>query len=268
MLLRKPLISNPVLLKSVLDTSQKTKRQVSFATTCWEKDWEILLKHPFYLKEKLIGNNCYPFSEKILIINNVKDPEKVAFFAKKKVDEKLLTNFYFAQDLAEEVLSFFGLKKATFKAQEAGVKDDWVYYNASGVLTALYICTGEFLLYHTGDAYLDQKVKWIDKALNLMKEHQDYKVANLAWNGSFQEAAKAAAFRKEKGFFVSESGFSDQQFLVKCQDFKKPIFNEIRSDSHHFPWGDTLEKRVFSFMKNHKWKRITYTKGSYSHQSF
>ena len=262
------LYQRPILQKMLFASKNLiVNPTVSFATTCWEKDWEILLKKPTYLKNQLIGYNDYAFLEKILIINNVKDPEKVKFFAQKRVDEGLLTHFYFAADLEKEVLDFFQLKKEDFKSREEGVLDDWVYYNASGILTALYKCRGEFFLYHTGDACLEKKVSWIEKAIKLMNKHPDYKIANLSWNRCLKEV-KQAAFKKEKGFFVSENGFSDQQFLVRSKDFQKPIFHEIRDDSHHFPWGDTFEKRVFSFMKNHGWKRITYGRGSYLHRSF
>ena len=153
------------ILQKMLFASKKPT--VSFATTCWEKDWEILLKNPTYLKNQLIGYNNFSFLEKILIINNVKDPEKVKFFAQKRKDEGLLTHFYFAADLEKETLDFFKLKREHFKSREEGVLDDWVYYNASGILTALYKCRGEFFLYHTGDACLAKKVSWIEKAIKL-----------------------------------------------------------------------------------------------------
>ncbi len=247
--------------------NKKKIKKISFAVTCWEKDWEKILKDPVYLKDKLIGNHKFDFCEKILVINNVKDPEQVLFFAEQKIKEKILTHVYSALDLEEKVLGFFKLKKTDFKARELKIEDEWVYYNARGLLTALYKCRGDYFLYHTGDAYLEKPVRWLDKAIKLMEKNPDYKIANLLWNDCSREALYESC-RQEKGFFIANSGFSDQQFLVKTLDFKKPIFSEIREDSHHFPWGDTLEKRVFSFMKNHKWKRITYNKGSYVHQSF
>ena len=67
--------------------------------------------------------------------------------------------------------------------------------------------------------------------------------------------------------FVSKNGFSDQQFLVNIKDFKKQIYNEIRTDSYHFPRGDVFERRVFSFMKNNGWERIIFRHGSYIHEN-
>lgn len=264
---------NPGLFQTLRQKIRQNKKRkqnlkkVSFATTCWERDWKIILKDSDYLSQKMIGNHNFDFFEKILVVNNVEDPEEVLFWARQKVRQKILTHVYLASDYDSKALDFFSLKRTDFKALSPGVKDAWVYYNARGLLTALYKCRGDFFLYHTGDAYLAKKTDWIDKALVLMEKYPDCKVANLTWNNCFQDAEKEAC-KKEKGFFISGSGFSDQQFLVKTADFKQPIFSQIREDSRHFPWGNTLEKRVFSFMKNHKWKRITYSRGSYLHKSF
>ena len=238
---------------------------VSYATSCYEKDWRYVLGHPDYLKLKLIANNRYDFAERILIINNVLDYEEVLSAARKKIKEGVLTDVYVAKDYEQEVLDFFHLRKEDFKAKN-GYDDRWVYYNASGVLTAIFLCKMDYLLFHTGDAYLGDPVDWIPSAIELMEKKNKYKVANLCWNNNFKEAEKESYKTKGK-FYVSKSGFSDQQFLVRLKDFKRPIYNEIRDDSHHYPWGDTFEKRVFSFMKNHRWKRITYRYGSYTHEN-
>jgi hypothetical protein len=238
---------------------------VTFATSCWENDWRFILFDPTYLQTGMIGNNSYDFFKKVLIINNVKDPEKVISQAEKKIKEGVISHYYLAQDFEEEMLSFFKLKREDFKAKE-NYKDDWVFFNATGVLTAIYLCSSDYLLYHTGDSFLEKKIEWIPKAIDLMEKNEDYKVANLTWNNNYSEAKKESN-KTKKGFFISSNGFSDQQFLVKTEDFRQAIYNEIREDSDHFPRGDVFEKRVFSFMKNHGWKRITFRHGSYIHKN-
>lgn len=238
---------------------------VSYATSCYENDWKYILNEPDYLKTKLIGNNLYKFDCTILVINNVNDYEEVFSSAKKKLSDRVLSNVYIAKDFESEVLSFFNLKREDFKAYE-GYRDSWIFYNAIGVLTAIYLCKTDYLLYHTGDAYLEKPVDWIPCAIDLMERKKKYKVANLIWNNNVEEVHKES-YKTTKDFYVSKNGFSDQQFLVKQDDFRKPIYNEIREDSHHYPRGDVFEKRVFSFMKNHGWKRITYRYGSYIHKN-
>src|SRR3989344_7200643 len=131
----------------------------TFATSCWEKEGRLLLEHPNYLEELQIGNHLFAFAEKLLIINNVVDPERVQEKAYLKVQEKVLTRVLFAEEMAGELFSFFKLKRSDFTLgadakNYEGVHSDWVYYNALAPLSAIYACRSEYLLYLTGDVYV------------------------------------------------------------------------------------------------------------------
>jgi hypothetical protein len=243
---------------------------VTFATNCWERDWQHILLDPLYLSQRQIANHLFPFAEKLLVINNVSDLPAVCQAAQKKVDEGVLSRYVVADEIAQDVLAFFKLKREDFRPgpdanHYQNVNADWIYYNAIGPLTAIYLCQSDFLLYLTGDVRLDEPVEWIDKALRVMENDKRYKVANLTWNNRYDEA-KRESVRSSKGFYVAAEGFSDQLFLVRRTDFRAPIYQEIREDSSHFPRGDVFEKRVFSTMKNHGWLRLIYSKGSYIHE--
>lgn len=245
---------------------------VTFATSCWEKDWRPILLDPLYLKEKQIENHAFAFQERVLIINNVQDLASVKQAAQEKIDQGILSRYVVASEIAREMLSFFQLKRSDFRmgadaSLYEGVNPDWIYYNALGPLAAIYTCQSDYLLYLTGDVRLDQKCPWIEKALRRMEKKENYKVANLIWNGNTKEAKKES-YKREWNFFVAKEGFSDQLFLVKRKDFRQPIYGEIRADSTHFPRGDVFEKRVFSYMKNRGWERITYRHGSYTHENW
>jgi len=243
---------------------------VSFATSCWERDWRSILLDPHYLSQRQIANHLFPFAEKILIINNVRDLTAVRQAAQKKVDEGVLDRYIIADEIAEDVLAFFELQRIDFipgpdAGQYQNVDADWIYYNAIGPLTALYLSQSDYLLYLTGDVRLDEPIEWIGKALRMMEKNPLYKVANLTWNNRYDEAQRESICYR-KGFYIAAQGFSDQMFLVKCFDFRAPIYQEIRRDSTHFPRGDVFEKRVFSMMKNRGWLRLIYANGSYIHE--
>ena len=249
---------------------EKQDVTVTFATSCWKGDWKKILEDQDYLATMQIANHDYPFLKKMVVINNVDNLSEVKQLAKKRKEEGIITDYFVAQEHAKKVLDFFHLKKEGFKKGSdahlyENVTDDWIYYNAIGVLTAIYFCDTDYFLYHTGDSYLKKKVSWIDKAIDLMEKKQKYKVANLAWNEKYDEVQKESK-RCKKDFYVADRGFSDQFFLVRTKDFQQPIYQEIRNDSHHFPRGDVFEKRVFSYMINHGWKRLTYRYGSYFHE--
>lgn len=245
---------------------------VTFATAVWEKDWRPILLDPDYLLVRQIGNHAYPFSERLLVINNVADPAAVRAAAEAKVREGVLTRYAMADDLVSEVLAFFQLERADFRigpdaSNYAGVNSDWIYYNAMGPLCALYAAQSDYLLYLTGDVRLDKRVDWIGKSIRRMKKSAQLKVANLVWNGRYDEARKES-YKREWNFYLAKEGFSDQMFLVRTSDFRQPIYGEIRADSSHFPRGDVWEKRAFSAMKNRGWERLIYARGSYIHENY
>ncbi|HLB53063.1 MAG TPA: hypothetical protein VJK48_05075 [Chlamydiales bacterium] len=236
------------------------KPTVTFATSCWEKDWRQILLHPHYLPIQQIANHRFPFQEKILVINNVVDLSLVTQAAKRWLDHGVLSHVVAVDGREEEILSYFGLKRSDFAT-------DWQFHNAMGPLTALFSAKSDYLLYVTGDVRLEKEVDWIGKALSYMEKNRMCKVANLTWNDNFKEAKKEA-YKTNWNFYVSKEGFSDQMFLVQRKEFTQPIYQEIRSDASHFPRGDVWEKRVFSYMKNRGWERITYRWGAYTHENF
>jgi hypothetical protein len=241
---------------------QRHPPTTTFATNCWEKDWRLILEDPIYLSQKQINNHCFPFSEKLLVINNVLDLDLVKKAAQKKIDEGVLDRYVVAE---EKILPFFNLKRSDFQS-DGKVNNDWVYYNAIAPLTAIFEAKSDYLLYLTGDVYLEKKVDWVGHALKLMEKNPNYKVANPTWNEKYGEAKKES-HRRGFRFFIAKEGFSDQLFLVRRKDFCAPIYTEILPDSHHFPRGGVFEKRVFSFMKTRGWERITYRHGSYTHEN-
>lgn len=213
----------------------------------------MILLDPEYLAQKQIAHHSYPFSEKILVINNVENLSSVCIAAQAKVDEGILDRFV----IARNVLEHFALKRSDF--------DDWQYYNALGPLNAIYEAKSEYLLFVTGDVYLKKPVQWIEKALKIMEKDSRVKVANLTWNDNYKEA-KEESYKRSWNFYYAKRGFSDQMFLVRTEEFQRPIYSEIREEGSHYPRGDVFEKRAFSYLLNHNFERITYRHGAYRHE--
>ena len=245
---------------------KKCPIEVTFATACYEKDWEDLLLDQKSLDEMIL-NHMHPFIKKMLVVNNVNEPNKVLKAAKAK---KILTDIVVAKEIEKEILEFFQLNKNDFKTTKdaknyEGVDDSWIYYNALAPLAAIFSCQTDYLLYTTGDVKVTKPVKWIEKAIEYLNRYPNCKVANLLWNNRKKEA-KNQSYKRDRNFFFSKEGFSDQMFLIKTKDFKQPVYQEIRTDAEHFPRGDVFEKRVFSYLKNHGFERIIFRKGFYEHK--
>jgi hypothetical protein len=142
------------------------------------------------------------------------------------------------------------------------------YYYSNHELVGIYLCDTDYLLYFTGDTWLDKKIDWIEPALTEMEKNENYKVANPVWNRKYDEAKKEATSEIED-FYVG-FGFSDQCFLVRTKDFKAQIYNEANPLSERYPkyGGETFEKRVDSWMRNHNYLRLTFKHGYYLHEDF
>ena len=250
--------------------NKKCPFSVTFATTCYEKDWKSLLLEQNTLDE-MISNHSYPFMKKMLIINNVDVLNEVFKTAEELKKRKILTDIIIAEEVENEILDFFHLKKSDFKTTKDAenyddVDNNWIYYNALAPLAAIFSCQTDYLLYMTGDVRVTKPVKWIEKAIQYLRKYPNCKVANLLWNNRKNEA-KIQSYKKDRNFFFAKEGFSDQMFLIKAKDFKLPVYQEIRSDANHFPRGDVFEKRVFSYLKNHGYERIIFRRrGFYEHK--
>jgi hypothetical protein len=232
-------------------------QSVTFFTSCWEKDWDVLLKTR-YLENK-IARNAYPFAKKVLIINNVKDREEVKKYAENARSREVITDYFFVEDYIDEALRFFELsREALGKA----------YYYSNHELASIYLCQTDYLVFYTGDTYLEQTTPWVGPAVAEFEKNSNYKVANPVWNKLFEEAKRESSF-EIPGFYVGY-GFSDQCFLVRTADFRAPIYNEVNPSSERYPkyGGETFEKRVDSWMRNHNWLRLTFKTGYYVHVDF
>lgn len=232
--------------------------ELTFATNCWEQDWRYLLKKGYL--ERMIENCEYDFDQKILCIGNVHNMNDVTKYAEKKIKEGLIDKYFIVEETSKEVLSYFQIDKENFKGG----------YNYSiSPLTALYKCETDLLLYFTGDAYIvKDNNKWVEKAVKLLSESDNYFVTNPTWNSNFQEA-KSESFDETEDNFIGY-GFSDQCFMVRTADFRKPIYNETHPASERYPKyaGELFEKRVDSYMRNHQLYRATSKVSSYIHQNY
>ena len=237
--------------------SNASERAVTFETKCWEKDWQHLL-----LTDRLAAmakRNCYPFAERVLMINNVADYKHVCASAERAVQEGYITRYVVVEEYAKEVLDFFGLTREAFGRG---------YYFSIAELVSIYLCKTEFLLHYSSDAIAAHSTDWLPASITLFDHDPRVRVANLTWNNCFQEAQKHSM--EENDNFYIGFGFSDQCYLIRPADFRARIYTEQHPASARYPGyaGELFEKRVDSWMRNHNFLRATYRHASYLHINF
>jgi len=237
---------------------KEQNHSVTFEIKVYENDWEYLLIGDYL--DKMISRCNYNFKKKILFINNVNDRREVIKYAVKKIEEGVLDGYYMVEDFSNEALNYFDIEKESF---EGG------YYYSISELVSIYLCDTDYLLHFSSDSYLEEsQINWIDKAIGIFQERDDIIVANPMWDFAYEEAEKESL--SETDDFYLGYGFSDQCYLIRMDVFKENIYNEKHLDSERYPkyGGELFEKRVDSYMRNHKKLRITSKEISYIHKNF
>ena len=225
---------------------------ITFETKCWEHDWKHILEGEWL--RLLVDRNAYPFSEKILMINNVKNCSVVSKHAERAIQQGWLTKYVIVEEHAAEALDFFSVSR-----ESLGVG----YPYSIAELTGLFLCRSDFLLHFAGDCMPATASDWVPKAVQLMSQDPHIKVCNLRGGEQYDLVYETDDFRVGHGF-------SDQCYLVRTEEFRRRIYNESHPASARYPkyGGELFEKRVDSWMQNHGHLRATYKHGHYIHKNW
>lgn len=232
---------------------------ITLETKVWENDWELVLKTS-RLRD-LVSRCNYSFDQRILYINNVKNPIIVEAHAQRLINEGVIDQFVHVHEHAQEALDFFQLSKENLGKG---------YYYSIAELVSIYLTKTKYLLHFSSDAIPEKNISspWLQEAIELLSAKNNVKVFNLTWDHRFKEA-KNESISEDAEFFYGY-GFSDQMYLIRTEDFRAPIYEEINQASNRYPkyGGELFEKRVDSWMRNHSHIRASSKKYSYIHKNF
>jgi hypothetical protein len=232
---------------------------VTFETIVWEKDYEIILKSGRL--QNMIHRCHYPFKEKKLFINNVNDLGKVQKLADKLINKSVIDEYVIVKNFSKEALDFFEISKESMGKS---------YYFSIAELVSIYLWTTKYLLHFTGDSIpmRNTQFHWLLLLIQKLESNSQISVANLLWNKKIKEAIDESIEYDSQ--FCIGYGFSDQMYLIRTEEFRRPIYNEHNEKSSHYPdyGGELFEKRVHSWMLNHNRYRATYLGLSYKHRNF
>ena len=235
-----------------------TSSSVAFETKVYEKDWRFLLSGE-YLDQMIDRCNC-EFVEKILLINNVENLNRVAKFADKKIASGVLDRYLIVEELAQKALDFFNIDPASFQGG---------YFYSIAELVGIFDSNADYLLHFSSDSILEANDSdWITESINAFQSDESIFVANPAWNRRYDEVQKESISEVED--FYKGFGFSDQCYLIRPSAFQNIDYTEKNLSSESYPkyGGELFEKRVDSYMRNHGKFRITHKSVSYFHENF
>jgi len=235
-----------------MDISTKQNCSVSFFTICYEGDWERILIGDRL--ETMVKRCGIDFFEKVLIITNVNDREKVEKFAILAVENKVIDAYYFSEDYSDEILKAFSIQRKSFVLD---FYDGYCY--SMGPLTAVYQCKSDYLLFFTGDCMVepDKSSYWITEGIKLLESDKKILIANPLWAYNQGEVSNES-FKEDKDWYYGY-GFSDQCFLVEVKRLQGNVYNYYHVESERYPvyGGNLFEKRIDNFMRSQELGRIT-----------
>lgn len=229
---------------------------VALQTNCWERDWERVLETDQL--DYLATSHDVPFASKTLLINRLEHYGRASRLADRAIERGWLTDYVIVEEDADAALEFFELSR---KILARG-------FNYSiAQLVGLHLCSSEFLLYYMGDCLPEKRSPWVSKALTLFENDARVKVANLTWDGKYEEAQSESSSETEDFYFGM--GFSDQCYLVRTEDLRQPIYGHTHAKSARYPLyaGESFEKRIDSWMQCHGHLRATYKHAAYLHRN-
>ncbi len=245
--------------------------KVTFCTQCREKDWEIIIKNNGFTSK--INNINFIFNEKILLITNILNKNIIKKYIINLINNKYIDKYFFCDEIKDIILNYFSINESSFNGG--------LWYSI-GPLTAIFYCKSDYLVYNTADSICQKNTyNWVGEGIKLLNSNKQIKVISPVWNLEYDNAKNDQSFYEQEFKILTNDiddknwtydfGFSDQCFLIKVEDFKKQIYNEINNLSEMFypkHAGDSFEKRVSSYLKNNHFYRAVSQKTTYFHPKY
>jgi hypothetical protein len=231
---------------------------VRLDTKVWEGDYKAVLTPDYLIKLSSRTGIVAPNIR--VILNNIMCTRSARKRAERARRDGLIGDYFFVDEIASEVLSFFDLDRASFGSG---------YRFSICELAAIYLNELPFTLHFSGDSLPLHAVsnKFYLQAKYALRQ-VNVRVVNLMWNQN-QVEHQLQAEAEDSLFWYSTGGFSDQMYLVSTSEFRQNIYDFMHPLSNRYPSyaGNLFEKRVDSWMHCHNFLRATYKHGVYLHEN-
>lgn len=265
-------------------------KDVIIASACYEKTYKQVLTTNYGLLHFHVNSNGDDDFDRMIIINDVDDREKVTCLLEQFIS-KINGTYCYSDDTSKQVVEFwfkkpFDINFFTFRQsyfdlikyklkrnKRSGKRILNGYHYSIAALTALYFCKNKYLLWIEDDVYFnkDDDFSWIKKSIDFLEKNEDVITTTCVWNNSFTEA-EAEALEIRDDFFISD-GFSMQCFFINAEKLRLLSGNQFFSEwnklvERTYPryGGRCFEATFNAYMRNHGLKRGIYRFNSYYHK--
>jgi hypothetical protein len=228
---------------------------VTFATQCYEKDYSFVLD-----EERLIGsinNNNHDFKEKIVIINISNNYDNIIKKCEDLKSKNIISNYYLVEEHLKDICEHYKISEQHFNDKKS------FYINLYN-LASIYLSRSDYVVFYTGDSICVKKSDWIKDSIKILESNAEYLNTNLLWC----DTPVSEHYSEIDNFYLSKSSFSDQNYMIRRNDFLNPEIIKYKTTTKFFPHGDTFEMRVFGYMENKNKIRCIHKIGKYEHRNF
>lgn len=221
---------------------------VDIVFNCYEKTFAHVISEEFITD--ICRVNAFPFKNRIIVINNVKDRQAVAERAEKLVQKKVIQYYVFVDDYIEHALKCSG---TTAK--------DWgrIFKYSSWALVMLYAAKSKYVVHWDEYMTLSEIKDWITPSLLEMERNRKIVVASPLWSVDLKKV-KGESYDESKDFYY-DHGFTDLVFLANRYRLLLPFYKYHHVYSSRYPLffvSATFESRIDSYLRRYDLTRITY----------
>jgi hypothetical protein len=228
---------------------------VDFVLNVFERTYRGVLQ-PGAITKRVAGH-AFPFTKIVVLVNNVDDRADIESLMAPLLASGEVSEFHYVADRLNEALRLAALNRKDIEKT--------IHYTDCS-LVAVFLPGSPYLLYSDADVFMDGPSDWITASLMLMKNDERIAVANPNWRNS----SLATESRELKDEFGIGYGFSDQLYLLRREEFARPIYNYWAPISLRFPLAHiapVFEQKVDAYMRCGKRLRATYIGMTYVHDS-
>lgn len=221
--------------------------QVDLVVNVFERTYRDVLTPRWW--EELAESTGYPFTRRVALINNTRDPDHARTLAEQLVTAGSIDECHFVADRIEAALDKVGLAQADLGP---------VPHYSDCAFVALALPGSDHVVYWDADLTLRSPCDWVTPSLELMGSDPRIVAANPCWD---QEEARREAF-EERGQFAIGYGFSDWAFLAHRPTFLGQSWKGLMAPaSYRYPLAHVapvFEQRVDSWMRRNRLLRATF----------
>jgi len=238
--------------------SEPTAATVDFVVNVFERTYRRALE-PGRLTA-LASAQRHPFTRRVLLINNVDDPNDAARLAQRLRDLGEIDEFHVVAERIDRALRTTGLHRRELEP---------LLHYSDGPLVAATLSGSPWFLYWDPEARLAEAIDWITPALALFDSDARLMVANPSWQPPDAEGRRPGVeretLRTRDGFAIGR-GFSDQVFLARRALFATQIYNQRCISRITYPGAhkaQVFEARVDAHMRHNDGLRATSLAATY-----